>query len=246
MQENKNHKAKFPVVATLVAFVAIVIMLALGFWQLERKNQKEVRLTQIEFASTQSNIQLNQVLKNYASYQDFIIEAEGNLLTQSFYIDNKLYDGRAGFHVYQPFQTDYGMLMLDLGWLPSDAPRPALPSYKMLNFSNVTGALYIPQNNRLINETNRHYGRFPALLQQVDLSEMEQHLNAPLLPFVLRIQEEDNSPFVRDWQAVIMSPQKHLAYAIQWFGLAIAGLTVYLLSALKRMHAPHPKNKNGS
>ena len=112
---------------------------------------------------------------------------------------------------------------------------PELPALK--------GVVYLPVKNSLINETNHSYGQFPVLLQQVDLDEISLHLNEEVLPGTLRLLP-DESFFVREWQAVTMSPEKHLGYAIQWFGLAIAALTVYLLSMLKWLKGPSPTSSN--
>lgn len=242
MPTSNVQKRTVPIIATLVAFVAIVIMLTLGFWQLDRKVEKEERLSQIAYAKQQQSLALENVILSYGAYQDFLIDAKGKLIEGSFYIDNKLRDGKAGFHVMLPFETASGVVLLDLGWLPANAPRPALPTFDPLTLDALTGVLYIPLDNRLIKETNVNYGTFPALLQQVDLTQMERHIGQGVLPFVLRLQPQNSSEFVREWQAVTMSPEKHLGYAIQWFGLAVAGLTVYLLSLLKWMQAPHFKN----
>jgi cytochrome oxidase assembly protein ShyY1 len=38
-----------------------------------------------------------------------------------------------------------------------------------------------------------------------------------------------------------MSPDKHLGYAVQWFGLGIAALTIYLLSLMKLFNTKNNK-----
>lgn len=241
-------KPPFPVIATIIAFMAVVIMVGLGFWQLERKVEKEQRLLHIENAQQQQSIALSQVVDSPNKYQDFTAMAKGRLQNKAFYIDNKIRNGVAGFHVLLPLQTDLGTLMVNLGWLAGTGVRNELPGFSLHKEFNVTttlsGVVYLPLDNRLIKETNMDYGRFPAMLQQVDLDEIEQHLEGSLLPFVLRLVPNDNSSFVRDWEVITMSPDKHLGYAIQWFGLAIAGLTIYLLSLVKRMQGPHAKNNN--
>ena len=39
--------------------------------------------------------------------------------------------------------------------------------------------------------------------------------------------------FVRDWRPAVMGPGKHLSYAVQWFGLAIALIVIFIVN-LKR------------
>lgn len=236
-------KKRFPYIATLVAFGAIVIMLGLGFWQLERKAEKDLRLANIEAAKKSANISITQAFTNIELYQDYIVVGQGTPSLQYFYIDNKLIDGRAGFHVLVPYRTDLGVLMINMGWVASTGVRAKLPDIEIDLPDTIEGIVYLPVKNTLVRETNARYGEFPVLLQQADLDEISLHLGETVLPAVIRLLP-DNSNFVRQWQAVTMSPEKHLGYAIQWFGLAIAALTVYLLSLLKWMHAPSPLGKN--
>lgn len=229
-----NPNKSFPVLATVVAFVAIVIMLALGFWQLDRKAEKDIRLANIEDAKQSHSISMDEAFSDIENYQDFTVVAQGRPQTSFFYIDNKLLEGRAGFHVLVPYSTSQGILMVNLGWIPAIGQRGTLPDFELPALTEIEGIVYLPLHNSFIKETNKAYGQFPVLLQQVDLQEIGLHLGQAVLPATLRLLP-DNSAFMRQWQAVTMSPDKHLGYAVQWFGLAIAGLTVYLLSLLKRL-----------
>ncbi|MGB3727567.1 MAG: SURF1 family protein [Glaciecola sp.] len=235
----------FPYLATIVAFGAIVIMLSLGFWQLERKAEKETRLAHIAHAKVQAPISLSSLVANPGQYQDYSLSLSGRFIDRVFYIDNKLHEGRPGYHVVAPYQTERGIAMVNLGWVPSlvNAKRDVLPEYTLpTDHSSISAIVYLPTKNTLVTETNRNYGEFPAVLQQVDLDEISGHLSAPVLPFILRMENNSNSDYVRNWTIITMAPEKHLGYAIQWFGLAIAALTIYLLSLVKRLQGPHPKN----
>jgi cytochrome oxidase assembly protein ShyY1 len=234
---------RFPYIATVIAFLAIVIMLGLGFWQLDRKVEKDERLASIENAKQSANIDMETAFGDVQAFQDFIVSANGQAIEKYFYIDNKLLDGRVGFHVLVPYKTDSGVVMLNLGWLPATGLRSNMPTFKKPSLESVQGILYLPQLNSLVSETNSSYGEFPVLLQQVDLAEINKHLKLDVLPAVLRLVSEQTE-FKREWKAVIMSPNKHLAYAVQWFGLAIAALTIYLLSMVKWLHGPLPTGSN--
>lgn len=234
-----GNKPTFPILSTVVAFLAIVIMLGLGFWQLERKQEKEQRISHIESAEAADKLILSEVKGNITAFQDYSMSAEGKLVHKLFYIDNKLIEGKAGFHVLSPFLTNDGILILNHGWVPAAGLRVNLPIIQLSDTNVVTGTIYLPTKNPMIRETNQRYQEFPVRLQQNDLAEIEKHLGEPVLPFILRLSPDDGG-FVREWQVITMPPEKHLAYALQWFGLAIAALTIYLLSALKWMHGPKP------
>jgi cytochrome oxidase assembly protein ShyY1 len=93
----------------------------------------------------------------------------------------------------------------------------------------------------MVQETNTNYGEFPVLQQQLNMKEAAKHMGIhsgqKLLTYVVNVDPNPASQLVRNWQPVVMAPEKHLGYAAQWFGLGIAALTIYLLSVLKMMHA---------
>ena len=73
---------------------------------------------------------------------------------------------------------------------------------------------------------------------------MREH-DTPLL-WAMQLMSEDQAcdaaALPRPWQDVttVMSPQRHQAYALQWLGLAVAALIMYLIARLRgrRRHQP--------
>lgn len=228
----------FPYITTIIVFTAVVIMLLLGFWQLQRMDEKQQRITHIEDAKQQATLSLQQVLNEVERFQDYQAHATGSFSKALFYIDNKLHAGKPGYYVLAPFKTSYGILMVNIGWVENTGARGDIPGVRLPSdgsgLNSIEGIVYIPSNNAFVKETNQAFGQFPALLQEVDLEQINKHLNTEVLPFVLRLLPNDSTNFVREWKVMSMPPEKHLAYAIQWFGLAIAGLTIFLISLRKR------------
>lgn len=227
-----NSKTKpFPLMVSLLSIFSIIAMLMLGFWQLERKQQKQARLEQIKIGQEQHSLALRNIIDTPEQYQDFTVVASGYADGSLFFIDNKIHNGVPGFYVLQPIETEFGTVIVNRGWVQSTGNRQQLPQVNELTGEvSIVSMVSLPSDNVFVSETNTNYGQFPVLLQQVDLVQIERHLAREVLPFVLLAAPDDNSAFVRDWNQVVMPPEKHLGYAIQWFGLAIAGLTVYLLS----------------
>jgi cytochrome oxidase assembly protein ShyY1 len=231
-------------------------MFGLGIWQLERKAQKDIRLVQISERQSNRPYELSELLlaqsvsdNSDVNIQDFPVSFDGTAQMDSlFFIDNKIESGRAGYQLVVPVVTMAGDIVLtNFGWLRGNGIRGQLPqvsaevralvSSQSLQFS---GIVSYPSINRMVSETNTAFGQFPVLLQQIDVIQIQRHLSttgflqsAELFPFVVNLEPEPNSEFIRNWQPVVMSPEKHLGYAVQWFGLAIAALTIYLLSLMK-------------
>jgi cytochrome oxidase assembly protein ShyY1 len=223
-----------PIVPTAIAVICVIAMTGLGLWQLDRQAQKEIRLAQLEERKQNHPHSIDELLSLETSIQDFPSQLSGRLLSDKlFYIDNKIYQGQVGFDVIAPLQTERGIVMLNLGWLKSLGSRDLLPTQQLELSNYYFGVVSYPSDNKMIVETNTSATQFPVLLQQIDLSIMQTALDMQILDFVVNVDPNPASGFVREWTPVVMAPEKHLGYAIQWFGLAIACLTIYLLSLIK-------------
>jgi len=56
------------------------------------------------------------------------------------------------------------------------------------------------------------------------------------LPVILLLDPVDEYGFVREWKAVYgVTPDKHRAYALQWFTLAVVLLMIYMGVNSKRI-----------
>jgi surfeit locus 1 family protein len=77
---------------------------------------------------------------------------------------------------------------------------------------------------------------WPKVVQQLDLAQLEQVLETRLLSVILLLDKSDEHGFVREWQPVYgVTPDKHRAYAMQWFTLAVVLLLIYVGVNSKRI-----------
>jgi len=224
---------RLPLVATLVTFVCVVIMFALGMWQLARAEQKEQRLASIQQASQAQGVTLEHVLaSDIESMLDMPIKIQGQVdNTQFFLLDNKIHQGRVGYQVLAAVKTDSGILIANFGWLAATNSREVLPNVVLDDKSRFyQGVISLPSHNAMVSETAIVDGHWPKVLQQIDLEVMSKHYKKSILPFVVLLDADDDSKFVRNWQPIVMPPEKHLAYAVQWFLLAFAALGIFLFA----------------
>jgi surfeit locus 1 family protein len=225
--------SRLPFVATLVTFVCVVIMFALGNWQLQRAEQKTERLLAVEQAAKTAQVDLQQVIRgNIDNMLDMPVNFEGAADAEQFFLlDNKIHKGRVGYQVLVPMQTYSGTVMTNFGWVAGTGSRDILPSIQIDTLkARYAGVISLPLDNIMVKETARVDGDWPKVLQQTDLKVIQQHYNKQVLPFVVLLTADENSTFVRDWQPVVMAPEKHMAYAAQWFLLAFAGLAVFIIA----------------
>jgi cytochrome oxidase assembly protein ShyY1 len=224
---------RLPIVATLVTFVCVVIMFALGNWQLQRAEQKTERLLALEFAAKTAQVDLQQVLRsNIDEMLDMPVSFEGAAdASHYFLLDNKIHKGRVGYQVLVPLKTTSGIVIVNFGWIAATNSRDILPNIQIDAVKSLyAGVISLPLNNSMVEETALVDGNWPKLIQQTDLKVIQQHYKQAILPFVVLLNAQEASTFVRDWQPVVMAPEKHMAYAVQWFLLAFAALVVFFIA----------------
>ncbi|WP_239024084.1 SURF1 family protein [Paraglaciecola marina] len=233
----KNSKLNFLSVASLVTFFAVVIMFTLGVWQIQRAQEKTDRLLSIQEAENAGQMTLHNLLKdNSNNMLDMPISMEGETDPfRYFLVDNKIHQGRVGYHVLVPIKTLQGWVLANFGWIAAMNSRNTLPAVKLhSDLTEYFGMVAIPTKNVMVQETAKLDGEWPKLLQQVDIEIMQQHLQQDLLPFVVLLNQDLESGFERHWQRVVMPPEKHLAYAAQWFLLAIAAVVIFVVAHRKK------------
>lgn len=228
--------SRLPIVATLITFVAVVIMFALGMWQLQRAEEKNLRLLSIQKASYNEEISLQQALVDLDNMLDMPISFIATPdVTRFFMLDNKIHNGRVGYQVLLPLKTASGMLLANLGWLPATQSRDVLPVVILDDRElSYTGVVYFPTDNTMVTETATLDGNWPKLIQQVDLEVVESIYKKPFLPFVVRLDDDPLSNFIRNWKPVVMAPEKHIAYGVQWFLLGLAAIVIFVIAQRKK------------
>jgi surfeit locus 1 family protein len=74
---------------------------------------------------------------------------------------------------------------------------------------------------------------WPALMQWINIAEIEKKSGLKLLPYIFLLDEKEESGYVRNWKPVVMQPEKSTSYAVQWFALALALTIIYIVVNLK-------------
>lgn len=212
----------------------------LGIWQLDRAEQKE-RILQ-SYATT-TELQALEVSKDTPLYNR--TSAEMVLLSQQLLLDNQILDGRVGVHVLTPtLLSPNKLLLINRGWLPISADRLTLPDAPLKQGQQrISGRLApIPQVGlRLGQQPALNPNQWPQLITYADFDTIQttyrdvmQQVDLELLPFVLQLDLDNDNGFAgRNWSPVNFGPKKHLAYALQWFTLALAVIITWLIVSLK-------------
>ncbi|MDC0598886.1 hypothetical protein OAP18_03515 [Gammaproteobacteria bacterium] len=78
---------------------------------------------------------------------------------------------------------------------------------------------------------------WPRLIQSLDPEQMAKQFshadNARLFPYSLRLAENMPGMLVHNWPVISTLPEKHRAYAVQWFAMAAVLLLLYLFASTR-------------
>ncbi|MDR9751254.1 SURF1 family protein [Pseudomonas sp. SZMC_28357] len=219
------------VVPTLAVALLLPLLVCLGFWQLSRGAEKTALLNayaERRAAEPMASIELphtqDPAFRRVRLHGQF--DGEHSLL-----LDNRQRNGKVGVELLQPFldQASGLWLLVNRGWLPwPDRRTPA-------QFSTPKQALaldawvYVAPGATFQLHADPATSTWPQLVTAVDPAKLWSSLGREGFAYELRA-EGGPTAYLADWPVVAMGPEKHLAYAVQWFALAIAlfGLYLYL------------------
>lgn len=226
-------------IATILVFVGIVILIRLGNWQLVRATEKEKIINDIESRKISDPLTLT-ALNQLAEKNYYPLKIQGYFDNQHYLLlDNRIYKGRAGFEVVQPFISTEGTVLVNRGWIPWPLYRAILPKIPIVvGMMELEGEVSFPLNGIvLVKDELKSTNGWPQLVQSLDISaltKLYQEINLSIEPWILR-QRADSEPFYkRSWIYINMSPEKHVSYAVTWFGLALALIIIYIAAVTSR------------
>lgn len=214
---------------SLFAALFLPVLVGLGFWQLQRADEK---------STIQQSLEQQQALP---PLDLALVDPSENLLFRRvtfsgrpdrehvWLVENQVYQGKLGFHLVIPVALDDGRhILVNAGWLGAPARRQDNPMLPVLPETAVfTGQLRTVRENPLLRSQHTADG-WPKRLLQVDLAAMESALGKPLLPWVVQLDETSPMAQTVYWPVMNMSADKHIAYAVQWFLLAVALVILWL------------------
>ncbi|MHA6491722.1 SURF1 family protein [Pseudomonas borbori] len=215
---------------SLLVLLLLPGLVALGFWQLARADEKRELLATHQARQAAAPISLTE-LERHADPAYVRVQLHGYFdADHSFLLDNRTRDGKVGVEVLQPFydQRSGLWLLVNRGWLPWP-DRRVMPTFATPDTSlNLQASVYVPLGEPFQLQGQPATG-WPRMLTVVKPDVLWQQLGRGGLSYEVRL-EPGPASFQAEWPVVAMSPDKHLGYAVQWFALAAAllGLFIYL------------------
>jgi cytochrome oxidase assembly protein ShyY1 len=218
-----------------LALVVIALFCGLGTWQLGRAKQKEAMLAASQkILSERRAVPLAEAARPGSRGDYAWASGHGRFLPgPAVLLDNQNREGRAGIRAYRVFQPEGAPpLLVELGWLPLPGDRrlPAIPLPK--GAYTLSGLLVPPPAGGLVKAVSATQSSGDRLVTGLDMAALARDLELPALaPRVVRPDPALPLGYTRDLDILpnTLPPERHLGYAVQWFGLALAVLITALV-----------------
>ncbi|HEY5970439.1 MAG TPA: SURF1 family protein [Pseudoxanthomonas sp.] len=224
-----------------LALLVIALFCSLGLWQLDRAKQKEAMLAESRKVLGELKPMPLSAASDPARTAAYDwVEGEGVFLEgPAVLLDNQTRNGSPGIRAYRAFQPASGgaALLVELGWLPMPGDRHLPKVEQPRGPVRVAGLLASPPSAGIAAAGAAPQADGTLLAIGLDPVVLSRALNLPTLaPRVLRLDPALKLGYARDLDILpnTLPPERHLGYAVQWFGLALAVLITVSVLTLRR------------
>ena len=220
---------------TLAALFFFVLTLWMGNWQSERAGTKRALQARYDAALEEAAIHVGSTLFDRDSVLYRRVEVEGTFDdAHTILLDNRVYNGVAGYHVLTPLKIQGGPLaiLVNRGWVATGRSRDQLPEtpaprgvIRLLGVASDPHSRYV----ELMHGTSQ--GR---VWQNLDFARFAASYGSPLQPVLLLQTSQVKDGLARDWPRPDTGVSMHVSYAFQWYSLATTLAVLWLVLNVKR------------
>jgi cytochrome oxidase assembly protein ShyY1 len=235
-------------IATAATMIVCSVGLSLGFWQLDRMQQKLTLAADIAKKEESRPLLANNKDWQLDEVKNHRMIARGVYLAdQSVWLENRPHpQGRdpktgisTGFLVMTPLKLEDSqkLLWINRGWAPRNAmDREALPSISIPSgLVQVEGLAFEYPARVMSMGTQGSSAESQKIQQNLDIQKQSKYLGFDYLPFILReVAATNNDGLQRDWPSMTTGVEKHQGYAFQWFALTVFALLFWLITGILR------------
>ncbi|MEX0951771.1 MAG: SURF1 family protein [Gammaproteobacteria bacterium] len=218
-----------PALLTLLVFP---LLLALGFWQLDRADQKLQLQDEFQARYQAERVDLNAFVEIPEDMFWRPVRAAGRYLPLRYLLDNQVVKREAGYKIYAVLDLSGKpeCLLVEQGWVPAGSDRRLPPDLEAaVSAADIQGrAIPEPATGILLAE-HRLEPLTEKLFraQRIDTTELSQHSGCKLLPFLLQPGSTSQADPLAGMPGI--GRERHLGYAFQWFALAATLLVIFIV-----------------
>jgi surfeit locus 1 family protein len=221
---------------TVFAVPAVLVMIALSIWQVQRLHWKEGLIAERVERTTAAPIALPPAGSDLAEQEFRRVALQGSFdHGHEFYLAARSQNGNVGYWIVTPFAIDGGdTVLVNRGWVPEDKKYPDKRAEgQIAGVTSLTGIIRLPQEKAFFqpeNEVQKNVWFYVAPDQMVKAAGLQARTDL----YLDADAAANPGGFPIGGQTRINLPNDHLQYAITWALLALGLIGVYVTYHLKR------------
>jgi surfeit locus 1 family protein len=217
---------------SLFVILLTPLFVGLGLWQLQRAEEKLVIAEQWQLRQQESPRSLESLSGEAQALAYRRVRLQGEFVPgRAVLLDNRMYQGRYGLEVLSPFQLQGSgrLVLVNRGWVLGDGSRRSLPTVlDIAGPQSITGTVYVPPGEAYSLGDPQAVAGWPKMVQVLDIAYVEELLEQPLYPYSVRLDADSAGALTTNWPLLNVSADKHQAYAVQWFSMALVLFLIYI------------------
>jgi cytochrome oxidase assembly protein ShyY1 len=230
-----------PVLWLLALGAACSALASLGFWQLDRAQQKSARIALYRERQAAAPLDFNSILAPAENHLWRRVALRGHFIDRHMLLDNRIQAGRAGYQVLTLFALDDGRVALvNRGFMASSGDRSALPELVAPADPTVATGFIGPPPAPGIALGQLHaelLAPHVIRVQAVDPRGLAELFAMQVWPQLIYLDGDHAAALAVDWAPPGDGSAKHRAYALQWFAMAAVLGAIGLWNLYGRRHS---------
>ncbi len=233
-------KIHFSICGLMVIVLMVTVLCALGFWQLGRAEEKKLFLARQQQAD-QEAVNLNALQSaSLADLEYKTVTVTGHYDdSRQILINNQIKQGKVGYFVLTPLfiSQQNNTVLVNRGWVAKDLKRSTYPDVSLVEKTvTLKGRVnHFPSVGLILEGADEPTQGWPTEVQVINVDKMSAKLDYRILDFQIELSANQSQGYLRNWTELrIIPPEKHIAYAVQWFALALTLIILYVWYSVKR------------
>jgi len=201
------------------------LLISLGYWQLDRAQEKreilaEFQANQLSLPAAFEQLDLGKNLQ-YKQVQ-FVGELDAS---RRVLLDNRVRYGRPGYEIFEALTLVGGDLkvLVNRGWVQGSLDRNQLPKIESVPGQVLLrGSLYkVLRGGLQLDDGVRAVDSWPGRVGWISTERAAEIFGDEFFAYQLRLESDSIGALTTGWPTVSVQPEKHIAYAVQWFVMAL-------------------------
>ena len=224
------------ILPSILITATFAFLVSLGFWQLERADDKRSIEASIKQANTGS-VELIKKEEGLQSKEYYEVRLQGKYLSdKQFIYDNQIVDQVSGYYVLTPYALagQSKAILINRGFIPWNGRRDKLADIVVGQDAREIKVQISKPIKRMELKPSEVGIQFPALIQSIDLQDMADRAKVDFSSVIGLLDASASNGFIRKWEPYTGSIEKHIGYAVQWFLMALVLAIIGIRIAIKQ------------